>query len=330
KQLKYFNNIKISGTHLMEMVNEILDLAKIEAGKMELDLKPFDFGGMLDGLTDIIKEEAVKKKLQIIKNIQPDSGWILGDEKRLKQVILNLLSNAMKFTEPGNRIGIDTRIDGDDIIVTVWDEGVGITEKDLDTIFDPFVQGIGGKASLEKGTGLGLSISKRLIELHRGTITVLSKEGEGSQFIISLPSMFLVEEQPGIDPSNPQKETILQPGKSARILVTEDNSFNRELIAAALNNFHLDFAVSGEDAVILVSDKDYDLVIMDIQLPGIDGIETLKQIRQIKDKKIPVIALTAFAMKGDKEKYLDIGFDDYLSKPIDISILIQKIENILS
>jgi two-component system, sensor histidine kinase len=252
-----------------------------------------------------------------------------GDETRLKQVIYNLLSNAMKFTAPDKRMGLNASIDGDDFIVNVWDEGIGISEKNLDAVFDPFVQDKKGRASSEKGTGLGLSISRRLIELHMGTLTVTSKEGEGSQFRISLPGMFLADEQVNLQVVNKPIETINQSMKSAEILVTEDNATNRELIKDALDDCQLDFAVSGEEAIAMVSKKEYDLILMDIQLPGISGTESMQQIRRNRDKSIPVIALTAYAMKGDKEKYLDQGFDDYVSKPIDIADLIQKIESIL-
>jgi CheY-like chemotaxis protein/nitrogen-specific signal transduction histidine kinase len=329
KQIKFFKTIRSSGDHLLEMVNDILDLSKIEAGKIELDLKPFDFGKMLDRSTGVIKEIAHKKNLQIEKNIQSDLGWINGDETRLKQVIYNLLSNALKFTESGKKIGLDATLKEDNFIVTVWDEGEGMPGDSLEKIFDPFEQVKGSNKSKEKGTGLGLAISKRLLELHQGTIIVTSKLKEGSRFVITLPGRILIEDQNA-------EESVLRQGdmqpelkKHAKILVTEDNKENRELIEAALEDYQLDFAVSGEAAVNMASEKKYELILMDIQLPGISGIESMQQIRRNKENNIPVIALTAFAMKGDKEKYLDQGFDDYISKPINIAGLIQKIENIL-
>ncbi len=329
KQKTFFNYIKTSGDHLLEMVNDILDLSKIEAGKIELDLKPFDFGHMINRSTSIIKEDAYKKKLQIDIEIPPDLGWINGDETRLKQVVFNLLSNAVKFTERGKRIGIDASIEGDNFIVEVWDKGMGILENNLEKIFDPFEQGKGGKVSSEKGTGLGLSISRRLIELHQGTITATSKVGEGSRFIINLPGRFLVEEQPGEERAVRQTEVITYSKKRFEILVTEDNKNNRKLINAALDGYNLEYAITGEEAVTKVSEKEYDLILMDIQLPGIDGTEAMKQIRKIRIDNKPIFALTAFAMKGDEEKYLEAGFDDYISKPINIENLIQKIEHIL-
>jgi len=330
KQVDYFNNIKNSGNHLLEMVNDILDLSKIEAGKIEIIQILFDLGSMLERSTSIIKEMAFKKSVQIETSIQADFGWLNGDETRIKQVIFNLLSNAMKFTESGNRIGIDADIEKDNFIITVWDEGIGILEENLDKIFDPFEQGIAGKASLEKGTGLGLAISKRLIELHQGTISVISKVGEGSRFTIILPGRIEGGEQVRREDVSQPSQITSDLAKDAKILVTEDNKTNRELIKAALDDYQLDFAETGEDAVTMVLKKEYDLILMDIQLPEIDGTEAMKQIRRNSTIHIPIIALTAFAMKGDEDKYLDAGFDDYISKPINIEILLKKIQDILN
>ena len=329
KEKGYLNNIKESGAHLLDMVNDILDLSKIEAGKVEIEKEPFDFGKMLKGSPRIIKEVAYKKNIQIEVNIQPDLDWIVGDKTKLKQVIFNLLSNAVKFTDPGKRIGIDAAIAGDDFKIEVWDEGIGILEENLDKIFDPFEQGIGGKASSEMGTGLGLAISKRLVELHQGTITVTSKFGEGSRFTVTLP-VRISSGEPITDESMTQhKNRSADSIKSAKILVTDDNKTNRKLIAAALDTCQCDLAESGEECVNMVLKKDYDLILMDIQMPKMDGVEALKQIRNKSVKYIPIVALTAFAMKGDEEKYLDEGFNDYISKPIDIELLVSKIQAIL-
>ncbi len=329
KQKGFFENIKNSGNHLLEMVNDILDLSKIEADKIETDLKPFDFGKMLERSPSIIKVIAYQKKVQIETNIQPDLGWINGDETRLKQVIFNLLSNAVKFTESDKRIGIEATAEGDSFIVTVWDEGIGIPEDYLEKVFDPFEQVKRGKGSKEVGTGLGLAISRRLIELHQGKIGVTSRAGEGSRFTITLPGRFIAEESATERKSIKIKSQTANPAKRASILVTEDNLNNRELIKAALDDYGLEFAESGEEAITMASEKVYDLILMDIQLPEMDGTEAMEQIRKNSDKHIPIIALTAYAMKGDKEKYLESGFDEYISKPINIELLVNKIQDIL-
>jgi len=326
KQRGFFNIIKNSGNHLLEMVNDILDLSKIDAGKIEIDLKPFDFGKMLERSTNIIKADALKKDLKILTDIPPDLGWINGDETRLKQIIFNLLSNAVKFTGVSKQIGIDACVEGDNFIVTVWDKGKGINENNLDAVFEPFVQEKSVKASSEKGTGLGLSISRKLIELHQGTITVSSKVGKGSRFTIHFPGRFHVEESPIEAFVLHQAETMSHSSKRVRILVTEDNKSNRELIKAYFDDcYHLEFAVSGEEAVTMAASKIYDLILMDIQLPEMDGTETMIQIRKTSKGYIPIIALTAFAMIGDKDKYLKAGFDDYISKPFNLPELNDKI-----
>ncbi len=329
KQKGFFENIKSGGSHLLEMVNDILDLSKIEAGKTEIDLKPFDFGGMLERTPSIIQAIAYQKKIKIETSIQPDLGWLNGDETKLKQVLYNLLSNAVKFTEAGKSIGIEAENDDEIFVITVWDEGSGIPENYLDKVFDPFEQVRGGKAFKERGTGLGLAISKRLVEIHQGAISVTSEVGEGSRFTITLPGRIVAEEPvPEKSAIQDHKQTTDQ-AKDTKILVAEDNKTNTELIKAALDNYQLDFAKSGEEAVKLAAEKEYHLILMDIQLPEMDGTEAMKQIRKKSNKDIPIIALTAYAMKGDEEKYLEAGFDYYISKPIDILQMTKTIEKIL-
>lgn len=187
EQLSYFKIINDSSHHLLEMVGDILDLAKIESGKLNMNMKLFDIGSMLEKAPGIIKTILEEKNLKIDINIQPGLGSYYGDEIKLKQVIFNLLSNAVKFIEYGKKIGIKALKESSLIKVIIWDEGCGIPEKDLDIIFDAFEQVKGGKYSQEKGTGLGLAISKRLVELHEGTLSVISKTGEGSRFTITLP-----------------------------------------------------------------------------------------------------------------------------------------------
>lgn len=330
KQKRHFERILDSGNHLLEMVNDILDLSKIEAGKIEMDLIPFDLGKMLLRAPSIIQAIAYKKNLQVEVNIQKELGWLNGDETKLKQVVFNLLSNAVKFTAPGKKIGIDGTGDGDFFGVTIWDEGYGIPESYLAKIFDPFEQVKGSQGSKETGTGLGLSISKRLIELHQGTIMVESKINEGSRFTITLPGRISGSEKEAEERLIPNNIITTDLVKNVKVLVTEDNETNRELIEATLDQYQLDFAISGEEAVAMASNNTYDLILMDIQLPKMDGTAAMKQIRANINRHIPIIALTAFAMKGDKDQYLNEGFDDYISKPIRIDLLMAAIERVLN
>jgi len=325
KQKAFFENIKNSGHHLLEMVNDILDLSKIEAGKMEIANTSFDFGRMLERAPNIIKAEAYEKKIKIEVNVEPDLGWLNGDPTRLKQVIYNLLSNAVKFTDSGKRIGIEATVENDFFTVSVWDEGIGIQEALLETVFDPFEQLRASQSHGEEGTGLGLAISRQLIRLHQGTIVAACRVGGGSQFIIKLPGRLSAPET-ATDQGLKREQVLSEnPATSARILVTEDSKINQQLIEAALDKYELVFADSGEEALQKISGMEFDLVLMDIQLPGMDGTETMKQIRQNTSRHIPILVVTAFAMKGDEEKYLNEGFDDYISKPVNIDSLLQKV-----
>ncbi|MBU3918266.1 response regulator, partial [bacterium] len=280
-----------------------------------------------------IKEIAYQKKIKIKVTIQSDLGWIKGDMTKVKQIIFNLLSNAVKFTEPGKKIGIDARNLTDGVEVVVWDQGIGIPENHLEKIFDPFEQVKRSNQSKDigTGTGLGLTISRRLIELHQGTLTVTSKMGEGSRFTIRLPGKIAVDEQlledTFVKNSTPSGDFL----KGITILAVEDNESNKQLIEAVLepSGCCLKFAASGEEAVQMVLEKEFDLILMDIQLPGIDGTEAMKQIRRNREKPIPIIALTAFAMNNDGKRYLAAGFDDYVSKPINIDLLEEKIRAVL-
>ncbi len=329
KHTKYFNNIKNSSYHLLEMVNDILDLSKIEAGKTEVDLKPFDLGKMLERSPSIIHSIAYQKKIQVSANIQSDLGWLNGDETKLKQVIYNLFSNAVKFTQSGNNIGIEATRDADRYFITVWDEGTGIPDEYLEKIFDPFEQITGDKTTSEKGTGLGLAISRKLIELHHGSLTVTSNMGSGSRFTIILPGWISAGDKVPQEKATKTSQFSENVTADAKILVAEDNKTNRDLIEAALENYELEFAENGNTAVKMAAENNYDLILLDIQMPGMDGTETMKQIRKNHQYQFPIIAITAYAMIGDRKKYLQEGFDDYISKPLNIELLIQKIQAVL-
>ena len=320
KQQLYFNRIQESGEHLLDMVNDILDLSKIEANKVEIKPKLFDFKEMTERAASIVQAQASKKEIRIELNLQADLGWLNGDETRLKQVVYNLLSNAIKFTEPGKRIGIDATADDQHFLVTVWDEGVGIAEEHLNNIFDPFEQGH-KEVSTESGTGLGLSISKTLIELHQGKITVESQLGQGSRFTITLPGRIRVDDV-AEKPVSPLAEfDNHEADQDLIILITEDNDINREVMGEILEDYQVDFACTGEEAIEKASANSYGLILMDVQLPGINGIEAMKQIREILSDPPPIVALTAYAMGGDRERLITEGFDNYIPKPFDLKKL---------
>jgi len=329
EQLKYLSYIKSSGDHLLEMVNDILDLSSIEAGKMEIEKQPLDLKDLLSRTPSVIQSQAKKKGITIEMNLAPELGIIEADGVRIKQVMYNLLSNAVKFTEAGKRIGIDGYTEEDQAVVEVWDEGIGIALEDLEKVFDPFEQVIQADLGKPEGTGLGLAISRRLIEAHGGTLSVQSEKGAGSRFRIVLPGVFVPDRTKTKTEKEKQETQSAKPVSKAgaTILVVEDDETNISLMTAVLER--LEYAVNterlGRDGVAAALEGEVDLVLMDIQLPDISGVEAMKQIKAKAKRRIPVIALTAFAMKGDEERYLQEGFDGYISKPIDIDVVRETI-----
>jgi len=330
KLAEYLSYIKTSGEHLLDMVNDILDLSKIEAGKIELDIRPFNLKDTLISIPTHVKSLAMKKGLRVELDIAPELGMISGDEVRIKQVVYNLLSNAIKFTESGRRIGIKAHQQGHTAVITVWDEGIGIDAKNIARIFQPFEQ-VGAAAKDSQGTGLGLAITMRLVQLHGGGIKVQSSPGGGSRFTITLPGAFPTDGQPG---KREPRRGRLRPEsieKTTRILVVDDNTTNIRLIEEFLKTtgFEVETARSGEEAVDLVGRTDFDLVLMDIKMPGMGGIEAMKAMRSMGRSDMLIFAFTASAMKGSEESLLQMGFNDYVSKPVDLSGLLAKIRKSL-
>jgi PAS domain S-box-containing protein len=335
-QKRYLSYITDSGNHLLEMVNDILDLSKIEARKIELTYSDFNLVEVLNRITSTVSGLADKKKIMIGSKIDDAIGWIHGDEVRIKQILYNLLSNAVKFTETGKRIGIDAAADGDEAVVAVWDEGIGIPEDKIDTLFDPFVQVRNSNEVKAEGTGLGLSITKQLVELHGGAISVESTPGKGSRFTIRIPGLVSIEASDTQDVSAAGgMEAVGLSNPGGKLLIVEDNEMNLLVMKKALESFgySIDTAMSGEQALLLAANNTYDLVLLDIQLPGMSGVDVIRQLRTVKtedEKTLPVIAVTAYAMKGDREKFLGSGFDEYIPKPVDIQKLADIVRENLS
>ncbi len=322
KQMQYLQYIIQSGDHLLEMVNDILDLSKVESGKYTIDKKPFDINRMLARSPSTIKAVADRKRVEMELAIEENIGTVLADEVRVKQVIYNLLANAIKFTEPGKKIGIEARSDGDRAVITVWDQGCGIPACDLERIFEPFEQTENGRK--EHGTGLGLSISRKLVELHGGTLTVKSVVGEGSRFTVALPGRIAVETAESL--AEMEYLTAVVPGEKKRVVLIEDDNMVSELIGSILDTAGCEVIRYESGESILSHDGqgiECDLVLVDIRLPGINGTETMKKLREKFRENVPFVAITGYAMKGDREKFLEEGFDDYVSKPF-------KIESFLS
>ncbi|MDY6934486.1 MAG: response regulator [Spirochaetota bacterium] len=325
---EYIDNILSSGTHLLKLINDILDLSKIEAGKIPFASNPINIPDLILSCISLVSVQADDKKISI-KNFTNDKNIIVkGDENRLQQVILNLLSNAIKFTGEGGCIQIVWRVSDGFVEVDLIDNGVGIKEKHLEYIFGEFNQTEYSMGQVKEGAGLGLAIARSIIEAHNGTITVKSKEGFGSTFSIRLPLM----QHEDINVIYKQSGSITYPHwvKDKCILIVDDDEKNRFLLSSffKLNNQRHITAGSGKEGVYLLERNPISFVLMDIRMDELNGIDAMKAIK-IKHN-IPVIALTAYSMEGVEEELLKNGFDGYISKPIDFDRLSDCLRSNLS
>ena len=341
KQLKYIRTIRESGRHLLELINDILDLSKIEAGRLELNISHIPVSRLCEASLRMVKEQAQKKGQTLVLDIDPDVKIIMGDERRLKQSLVNLLINAVKFTSKDRRVGLQVKGNprNQTVVFTVWDEGIGITADDLKLIFKPFVQLDAGLAREFSGTGLGLALVAQMVRLHGGNVSVESKEGEGSRFIITLPwvdveeSFFAAKLPRKTGPLSVQTyDSAGEKKHHAKILIVEDTDSITMLLSEYLQykGYEILAARNGMEGVMLAVKEKPDLILMDVMMPVMDGVEATKMIRAEKDlAKVPIIALTALAMPGDKERCLQAGMNEYLSKPVQMTDLYRLVTSLL-
>lgn len=332
KQQKYVGIIKESGKHLLDLINDILDISKIEAGRMELTFHPIGVEKLCQSSLRMIKELAQKKKIQVSFKIHGEVATIMGDERRLKQVLVNLLSNAVKFTEENNKIGLEVKgyPQRNEVAFSVWDTGIGIAEEDLKFLFKPFVQLDAGLAREFQGTGLGLALVAQMVRLHGGSVSVKSQIGKGSMFTITLP--WEAEEQNA--PAKVTGELVLPSQKSdekrkGTILLVEDTDIIVSLVKDYLTykGYDVIVAYNGREGIYFAKEKRPDLILMDVMMPIMNGIDATLEIRKDKNlSRVPIIALTALAMPGDRERCLQAGMTDYMSKPVQLNELIEIIE----
>lgn len=315
-QEDYSNAIYSSAENLLVVINDILDLSKIESGKFELDKFNFDFHQKIQTISTIFKINTTQKKLNYIVDIDPSiPTYMYGSPNRIIQVLMNLLSNAVKFTHQGFvKLIIKKVAHKEELLFEIIDSGIGISSEKLDYIFENFTQAEDYTTRVYGGTGLGLSISQKLVNLMGGQLDVRSELGKGSTFFFTIP--FKAGRAPlfqktaiAATKTSPQK-------KQLKILAVDDNILNRKLIAAHLKlfNYTFDLATNGQEALDLAKANSYDLILMDIQMPIMDGLQATAQIRAI-NKTIPIIAITAHALKREKQKCIEIGMNDYLAKP---------------
>ena len=334
EQRRYAETIRTSGQSLLALIGDILDLSRLEAGRMELEIGEFDPAGAIDEVVTPLSERARAKGLSLSATHRTGFGRpLIGDRARLQQVLFNLLGNAIKFTERGGvelEWGAQARDDGRlELTIEVRDTGIGIADEHLPKLFERFTQADSGMARRFGGSGLGLAICREIIQLMGGQISVRSRLGEGSSFRVRIPAILSAADgEPGAASSRVQAPPA--PRKGLRILVAEDNPINQLVIEAMLLQMgHLcDLVGNGVEALQQVRSGRYDLILMDVQMPEMDGVSTTRAIRALDGPlaRIPIVALTANAMLQDRERYIAAGMDGYVSKPIDESQLVAAID----
>ncbi|MCP4345765.1 MAG: response regulator [Desulfobacterales bacterium] len=350
EQKEYTDTILASSDILLSVIKDILDFSKIEAGKLDLEILDFNPRDMAGELARFFSSKADEKGLRLEYYIAPEVPEALcGDPARIRQILLNYINNAVKFTEKGEiEINVSLKEKSDSYIVlycSVTDTGVGIPEDRMNLLFHPFSQADASTTRKHGGTGLGLAISRQLAEMMGGEAGVESKEGVGSTFWFTA---VLEKSEAEIETPKPESNKLKPdekvspdsdfhfPVSDIRILLVEDNPVNQKVVRAILENFgfFFDIANNGKQALKILKENDYDLVLMDIQMPEMDGIEATKIIRDpgsdVRDHNIPIIAMTAHAMRGDRDHYIEAGMDDYVSKPLNPDEVFAAIRNLLS
>ena len=307
------DNIHNSGKHLLSLINNVLDLTKIEAGRMDLVYEEFGVDSALREVLNVVRSLAMKKEIDISRVVEPEDGLLIADKNKFKQVLYNLLSNAIKFTPPAGRVFLEARVSGDQLRMTIKDSGIGIPKEQQHMIFGAFYQVQSASNREYPGTGLGLALTKKLVELHGGVITFDSAPGQGTTFTVDMP----------LRPA---------PSKRNRVLVVEDNPSNLDLARMVLegNGFAVDTASNGQEGLEKARHLRPDLILMDMQLPGVDGLAVTRQLKaDPTTANIKVVALTANALKGSEEQALAAGCSGYIAKPIELKKFMLQVTNFL-
>ncbi|HEY9667148.1 MAG TPA: ATP-binding protein, partial [Coleofasciculaceae cyanobacterium] len=364
RQLIHVQAIEKSGHHLLELINDILDLSKIEAGKADLELAPVSIPQLCNECLKMIQLRAEKKRLALSLELDYHLQEVPLDERRVRQMLINLLSNAVKFTPEGGSVKLGGRLaygcqlkkefrpDRSPIncstpylCLEVTDSGIGIPEDKLHLLFRPFQQVDSSLTRRHEGTGLGLALTKRLAELHGGTVSVESQENKGSTFRIWLPLTEMRSSQ-GINTTQSNTKQLgnsainpeLSPNSAKRILVVEDHPFNQVLLSEVLEleGYAVEWINDGGTMLEKLRSPGVtpqllpQLILMDIQLPEVDGFELIHQLKAHPIwQNVPTIAVTAMAMPGDRDRCLVAGADDYLSKPLDLDKLMAKVRSFI-
>ncbi len=340
EQLKYLNVIRQSADNLLVIINDILDLSKIEAGKIVIEKIDFSLRDMIQSIQEIMQLKAEQKHLDLRIEVNSDiPDRLIGDPTRLNQILINLIGNAVKFTDKGY-IGLQClpqKLSDDRVMLQfkVQDTGIGISKEYVGKIFESFTQAGTDTARRFGGTGLGLTISKQLVELMNGTIEVESEEGKGTLFTVTIPLQIAEEQTAYIRPSQ-ITEDIFNSLEHLSILLVEDNEFNRlvaeDTLKELLPDIRIAVAENGAIAVEKIRKHDYDLVLMDIQMPVMNGVDATRMIRSTLPegkKDVSIIAMTANVLQEDVQRYLDAGMNAYISKPFQTDDLLLKMSAVL-
>jgi signal transduction histidine kinase/ActR/RegA family two-component response regulator len=341
KQQQALSAIRDSGQHLLELITDILDFAKLEAGRVELALEPAPVDQICAASLQFIQPMAQAKNQKTGLTLDWRADTVRADGRRLKQMLTNLLNNAVKFTPRGGEIGL--RVEADpargEIHFAVWDTGIGISAEDQARLFQPFIQLDSRLARQYEGTGLGLALVRRMAELHGGRVTVHSEgvAGRGSTFTLTLPwqpPSPAPEAAPGVAAAT-GAVPLSRNGTGQLVLIVEDNEVNLVTLTDVLREqgYRVETARQGDEGLERARTLRPDLILLDIQLPGLDGLEVLRQLRASPDPQLaatPVIALTALVMPGDRERCLQAGANAYLGKPIGINTLTEAVDKLLA
>lgn len=337
-QLEPINILDFSGKTLLSLIDDVLDFSKIEAGKIEFEKVEFDLNNLINVILESFRSTAKNKDIDLkVEVAEQVPGRLIGDPARLTQILNNLFSNALKFTEEGE-VKLEVRVlqhehEQASIQFAISDTGIGIDEKRINTIFDSFTQASQNTKRLFGGTGLGLTISKQLTELQGGTISVESEEGVGSTFTVELE--FGVAQQPEVSTNGSQGKiegsSLL---KGVKILLAEDNVVNQKVMTRFLERWEVEMKVvnNGKEALDAIQECNFDVVLMDLQMPEMDGYEATEKIRKLDDpykRKVPIIALTAAALKEVREHVYAAGMNDFVTKPFNPADLEQKLAQIV-
>lgn len=328
KQKEYLAAIKISGDALIVLINDILDLAKVDAGKMTFEQTPFKMSASISAMLHLFETKIREKNLELVKKYDHRIPEVLlGDPVRLHQIILNLVSNAVKFTTEGKiTVCVDLKSEDEEkafIEFSVSDTGIGIADTKIESIFENFQQATSGTSRVYGGTGLGLAIVKQLVEPQGGSLKVKSQIDKGSTFSFILPFL-KTNSEAALDAGRVELDPNI---KCIKVLVVEDIALNQLLMKTLLDDFGFerDIAANGKIAIEKLQDKSYDIILMDLQMPEMNGFEATEYIRKKMNSKIPIIALTADVTTVDLAKCKAVGMNDYIAKPVDERLLYSKI-----